>query len=198
MREFERICVFCGSSGDVHPAYIAAARAVGRHLAEREIDVVYGGASVGLMGAVADAALGAGGRVYGVIPEKLEALEVSHRRLTELHVVADMHARKALMADLSCGFIALPGGFGTLEETCEVTTWAQLNYHLKPVGLLNVRGFYDQFIGFIGHAIDEGFIRPVHRHLMCADDDIAKLLDHMARVHIPKMEEWAGDIAADT
>ena len=155
MRQFKRICVYCGSSGGNDPGYEEAARGVGAFLASKGIGVVYGGARVGLMGAVADGALSAGGSVIGVIPQKLQSREVAHQGLTELFVVDSMHARKTMMAYMSDGFIALPGGWGTLEEIFEVTTWSQLNYHMKPVGLLNVRGYYDKLIEFINHAASD-------------------------------------------
>ncbi len=191
-RSFRRLCVFCGSSvGDV-PAYLEAARDLGRRLATRGVGVVYGGAKVGLMGALADAALEAGGEVYGVIPEKLRGLEVAHEGLTELFVVDSMHARKATMATLSDGFIALPGGFGTLEEVFEVTTWTQLNYHEKPIGMLDVNGYYAGLQAFVEHAVRVGFVRPIHRELMLFDDDPDQLLARMASVEIPKLPKWIG------
>lgn len=190
-RTFKRLCVFCGSSNDVDPLYINAARAVGQWLAGQGIGVVYGGGRVGLMGAVADGALDAGGEVVGVIPEKILGLEVGHTGLgNNLHVVRGMHARKAMMARLADGFIALPGGWGTLEEIFEVTTWAQLNYHLKPVGLLNANGFYDHLLRFIEHASGEGFIRPMHKDLMVVRDNISDLVEGLSTVTIPKTEQW--------
>jgi uncharacterized protein (TIGR00730 family) len=153
MRTFRRVAVFCGSSIRVPAHFMHAAEAVGALLAERGIGVVYGGGNVGLMGRVADAALAAGGEVIGVIPDKLRALELDHPGLTDLFVVDSMHARKAMMAHMSDAFIALPGGYGTLEEIFEVTTWTQLNYHHKPVGLLNVAGYYDALLTFIAHAV---------------------------------------------
>ncbi|MFN3198622.1 MAG: TIGR00730 family Rossman fold protein [Bradymonadia bacterium] len=190
-RIFKRICVFCGSSNNVDPAYIEMARSVGKWLAESGIGLVYGGGRVGLMGAVADGALEAGGEVQGVIPEKILNLEVGHEGLgNNLHVVRGMHARKAMMARLSDAFIALPGGWGTLEEIFEVTTWAQLNYHLKPVGMLNFKGFYDGLVQFIHHASDEGFIRPMHRDLMVVSDEIGALVQGLATVTIPETEKW--------
>lgn len=191
-RRFRRLCVFCGSSVGDAPAYLEAARDLGRRLAERGIGLVYGGAKVGLMGALADAALAAGGEVYGVIPEKLRGLEVAHEGLTELFLVDSMHARKATMATLSDGFIALPGGFGTLEEVFEVTTWTQLNYHEKPIGVLDVNGYYAGLQAFVEHAVRVGFVRPVHRELMLFDDDPEQLLARMAAVEIPKLPKWIG------
>lgn len=190
MRHFRRICVYCGSSNDVPEVYQQAAAEVGHTLAARGIGVVYGGGKVGLMGIVADAALAAGGEVIGVIPDKLQALEVGHNHLTELFVVDSMHARKMMMAQLSDGFIALPGGWGTLEELCEVTTWAQLNYHHKPVGLLNVAGYYDGLLKFLDHASHEGFIRPIHRNLLVTSDGVTSLLEQLAAAEIPDLKRW--------
>ncbi len=185
-RTFRRICVFCGSSKGDEPIYAEAARAVGRALAERGIDVVYGGGRVGLMGEVADAALAAGGRVYGVIPQKLVDLEVGHAGLTELFVVDTMHARKLMMAQLADAFIALPGGFGTLEELFEVVTWCQLGYHHKPVGVLDIRGYYGPLLTFIDHAAALGFIRPSYRPILQHAADLETLLDQLAHVELPR------------
>jgi uncharacterized protein (TIGR00730 family) len=190
MSRFKRVCVYCGSSNAVAPHYKEAATAVGRTLAERGIDVVFGGGRVGLMGAVADGALAAGGRVYGVIPEKLVAHELAHPGCTELFVVDGMHPRKLMMATLSDAFIALPGGWGTMEELFEVTTWAQLNYHLKPVGLLNQGGFYDPLLAWVQRAVDEGFIRPLHQGLVSHAADIDALLAAMEAQHVPRLGEW--------
>ena len=185
-----RICVFCGSSngGDV---YLAAARTVGRTLAERGIGVVYGGAKVGTMGAVADAALAAGGEVIGVIPEALSSVEIAHAGLTELHVVADMHERKAKMAALSDGFLALPGGAGTLEELFEVWTWAQLGLHGKPIGLVDVDGYYAPLLTFADHMVTEGFVKQGYRELLLADADPAVLLDRFETYEPPAPPKWA-------
>ncbi len=163
-----RICVFCGSNPGRLPIYRETAMALGTLLAREGIGLVYGGARVGLMGAVADAALAAGGEVIGVIPCALEAREVAHQGLTQLHVVATMHARKAMMAELSDAFVALPGGAGTLEEIFEVWTWAQLGDHRKPCGLLNVAGFFDGLTGFLDHAAGEGFMKDAHRGMLLA------------------------------
>jgi uncharacterized protein (TIGR00730 family) len=189
-RRIRRLCVFCGSSPGKGARYMEAARHVGRRLAERGIGVVYGGGRVGLMGAVADGALAAGGDVIGVIPEKLKALEVDHQGLTELYVVESMHARKSMMAQLADGFLALPGGWGTLEEVFEVTTWAQLNYHLKPVGVLNVDGYYDHLAAFVRHAVGEGLIRPQHEGLIRFGADLDGLVDELAEVEIPELGRW--------
>lgn len=183
-RPFRNIAIFCGSSSDAKRPYFDAARAVGTSLAERGIGIVYGGGRVGLMGAVADAALAAGGSVYGVIPALLRDLEVGHDSLTELHVVPDMHTRKMKMATLADAFIALPGGLGTLDEVFEAATWTQLNYHLKPVGLLNVDGFFDSLVGFLSHAAREGFIRPQHTSLVQVDSTIEGLLSRLATCEI--------------
>ena len=185
-RTFRRICIYCGSSSGRDPRFVETAREVGRHLADLGIAVVYGGGKVGLMGEVADAALRAGGQVLGVIPQKLRDVEVGHEGLTELFVVDSMHARKMMMAQLSDAFIALPGGFGTLEELFEATTWSQLGYHRKPVGLLNAAGYYDHLLAFLDHGVAEGFIRAQHRPLLQAAPDIATLLDALARAEIPQ------------
>lgn len=184
-RKIDALCVYCGSSAGRDPTHAAAARALGREMAERGIRLVYGGGHVGLMGIVADAALEAGGRVTGVIPQALMDSEVGHDRLTELRVVQDMHERKAQMAAQADGFIALPGGIGTLEELFEVWTWLQLGYHEKPVALLNVLGFYDQLLAFLDTQTDAGFLRNEHRALLLADIDPARLLDRVAQFAMP-------------
>ena len=161
-----RICGFCGSSSGRNPAYAAAAVALGKCLAEHGINLVYGGASVGLMGVLADSVLASGGQVVGVIPKALADKEVAHRQLTELHVVDSMHERKALMADLADGFIALPGGFGTVEELCEIITWGQLGLHRKPIGLLNVDGYYESLLAFFDRAVSDRFVHSAHRGLV--------------------------------
>ncbi|MBN8831249.1 MAG: TIGR00730 family Rossman fold protein [Sphingomonadales bacterium] len=180
MSGFKRLAVYCGSATPADPTYMEMARAVGDTLARRGIGVVYGGGKVGLMGAIADAAIAAGGEVIGVIPEALVNAEVAHRGLTELHVVPDMHTRKALFTSLSDGFLTLPGGVGTMDELWEAVSWAQLGYHDKPVGLLNVGGFYDQLIAFNRHMIEVGFIRAQHAGILIARDDLDALLDAMA------------------
>lgn len=187
---FRRVAVYCGSSNDVAPAYFEAARTMGRALAERGMGVVYGAGKVGLMGAVADAALEAGGEVLGVIPQKLIDLEVAHERLSERIVVDSMHARKMVMASLSDAFIALPGGFGTMDEIFEATTWNQLGYHRKPAGFLNVDGYYDHLATFIAHQIDRGFVRPAHRELLVFADTVEGLLSAMSEQDIPPLERW--------
>jgi uncharacterized protein (TIGR00730 family) len=185
-RVFRRICVFCGSAHGNDPIYTAAARELGRSLAERGIEIVYGGGRVGLMGELADAALAAGGRVLGVIPQRLRDLEVAHSGLSELFVVDTMHARKAMMAHLSDAFIALPGGFGTLEELFEVVTWCQIGYHQKPVGILDVAGYYAPLLRFLDHAEASGFIRDIYRPILQHADDLEALLAQLAAVSLPR------------
>ena len=171
-----RICVFCGASPGRSPGYLELAASVGAGLASRGIGVVYGGGRVGMMGAVADAALAAGGEVIGVIPRRLVDRELAHRGLTELHIVETLHERKAMMAALADGFIALPGGLGTLEELAEVASWAQLGLHAKPIGLLGPDGYWDALIAWLDHAVAEGFVTPGHRDLVAADPDLETLL----------------------
>jgi uncharacterized protein (TIGR00730 family) len=190
MRRFTSICVYCGASPGVHPAHAVAARAFGRYLAENEMQLVFGGGHVGLMGQVADGALEAGGRVIGVIPTRLMALELAHHGCTELIVTDTMHARKMAMSERSDGFVALPGGYGTLDETFEALTWTQTNDHLKPVGLLQVNGYWDGLLTFLDHAADEGFVRGVHRRMLCADADPGRLLDAMAHAELPLIGDW--------
>jgi uncharacterized protein (TIGR00730 family) len=189
-RTFAHVAIYCGSSSRVHPDYLAAARAVGRGLAERGIGVVYGGGRSGLMGEVADGALEAGGRVTGIITEKLVGFEVGHTGLSTQEIVLTMHARKARMAELADAFIALPGGLGTLEEVFEAATWTQLNDHLKPVGLLEMRGYWAPLWRFLEHAGDEGFIRPAHRSIIQMADSLDVLLERMASVELPVIGTW--------
>jgi uncharacterized protein (TIGR00730 family) len=172
-----RICVFCGSRPGNRPEYVVAARQLGTLLAERRIGLVYGGASVGVMGAIADAALKNGGEVIGVIPSGLVRKEIAHDHLTELRIVESMHERKALMADLSDAVIALPGGFGTFEELFETITWSQLGIHRKAFGVLNVNGFYDALLALVDHSIDEGFVPTEHRQLILQATEPEVLLD---------------------
>ena len=172
----KRVCVFCGSSMGARPEYAEAARQVGHAIAVRRLELVYGGAKVGLMGVVADAALAANGRVIGVLPDILMTKERAHAGLTELRVVGSMHERKSQMADLADAFIALPGGMGTFEEFCEIVTWAQLGLHRKPCGLLNVAGYYDPLIAQVEHAIADGFIRAEQRGMVMAASTIEELL----------------------
>jgi uncharacterized protein (TIGR00730 family) len=185
-----RICVFCGSSTGGDPVYLTVAKQVGELLAGQGIGVVYGGGDVGLMGAVADAAISAGGEVIGVIPRSLEAKEVAHRGVTELHVVGSMHERKALMAELSDGFIALPGGLGTLDEFFEIATWGQLGLHAKPFALLNVGGFYDHLIAFLDHCVDEGFVRPANRASIIVECEAERVLERMREYRRPHVRKW--------
>lgn len=185
----KRVCVFCGSSNGVRPEYLAAARTLGTTLARRGLGLVYGGASVGLMGAVADAALAAGGEVIGIIPATLDKKEIAHRGLTELHVVETMHARKQMMADRADAFIALPGGLGTMEELFEVLTWRLLGIHQKPAGLLDVAGYYDPLVVFLKSTIAEGFLRPEQLQLHVASD-ADTLLDALEHAPPVLVEKW--------
>lgn len=184
------VCVFCGSSPGASPVYAEAAAHLGRAVAGHGLTLVYGGGHVGLMGVAADAALAAGGRVIGVIPEALEAKELAHRGLTELRVVGSMHERKALMSELADGFIALPGGVGTLEEWFEVWTWSQLGIQRKPCGLLNVAGYYDHLLAFLDHVTAERFLASDHRAMVLVDDDAGRLLDRLADYRHPYTEKW--------
>ena len=185
-----RVCIFCGSNNGARTVYVDAARAMGAALARRRIGLVYGGGRVGLMGVVADAVIAEGGDVIGVIPEALVAKEVAHEGLPDLRVVGSMHERKALMAELADAFVALPGGYGTLEEFCEVVTWAQLGLHRKPCGLLNVGGFYDRLLALFDHAVAEHFVRPAHRSLVLEERDPEHLLDLLASYRPPALEKW--------
>lgn len=178
-RTFKRLAVYCGSASPADPVYIESAKMVGRSLAERGIALVYGGGRLGLMGAVADACIEAGGEVIGVIPEALSSKEVKNDFCTELHVVAGMHERKKMFTDLSDGFITIPGGVGTMDELWEAISWAQLGYHEKPVGLLNVAGFYDHLIAFNRHMADVGFVREAHKNIMIVDETLDGLLAKM-------------------
>ena len=184
------ICVFCGSSFGKDPAYKEAARSLGATLAERDITLVYGGGNVGLMGTVADAALAAGGEVVGVIPEALVEREIAHENLTKLHVVSSMHERKALMSELSDGFIALPGGNGTLEEFFEVLTWAQLGEHRKPCGLLNVSGYYGPLLNVLDHMVDQGFLAEKHRSIVQVETTPEDMLDAFYGYVPPDTVKW--------
>ncbi len=188
--ELKSLCVYCGSSAGTEPVYADAARKVGKLLAERNLRLVCGGGRVGLMGIVADAALNAGGTVIGVIPQALADREVAHTGLTELIVVPSMHERKARMAELSDGFLALPGGFGTWEEFCEMVTWGQLHLHEKPCGLLNVAGFYDPLLLFFDHAAAAGFVRPEHRAMVLSGSDSQGLLSQMQTYQPPTVLKW--------
>ena len=185
-----RLCVFCGSSVGNQPAYSAAAQALGRLLAKRRIELVYGGGKVGLMGVVADAVMANGGTVTGVIPQSLADREIAHAGITTLHVVDSMHTRKAMMAELSDGFVAMPGGVGTFEEFFEAVTWTQLGLHRKPCGLLNVDNFYTPLAAFIDQAVSEGFIKPIHRAAIVVDSDPERLLNTLATIDLPAVPKW--------
>jgi uncharacterized protein (TIGR00730 family) len=186
----KRVCVYCGSATGANPAHREAAEKLGALLGARRIGLVYGGGNVGLMGVIADAALRAGGEVIGVIPTALMDKELGHRGVTKLHVVGSMHERKQLMADLSDGFIALPGGIGTLEELFETFTWLQLGFHARPVGLLNVDGFYDDLLAFLRHAAAERFLRVEHLDSLLVETDADVLVERMAHLRVPKIDKW--------
>jgi hypothetical protein len=191
----KRICVFCGSNAGNNPVYRGEAEKLGRLLAARGIELVYGAGNIGLMGAIADACLEAGGTVIGIIPEALVGKEVAgravdHRALTRLEVVDSMHTRKARMAELSDAFVALPGGFGTFEEFCEILTWGQLGFHVKPMGLLNVNGFYDPLLAMFDRAVSDGFLRPQNRAMALAGTDIETLLEAMASYRPEAVSKW--------
>jgi uncharacterized protein (TIGR00730 family) len=190
MAGMKQICVFCASSPGSRPEYRAAAEELGEELARRNIGLVYGGGNVGLMGVLADAVLKAGGEAVGVIPKHLMAREIGHNGLTKLHVVRSMHERKALMADLSDGFVALPGGFGTLEEFCEVVTWTQLGLHAKPCGILNVLGYYSPLLAMFDHAVEERFLKPENRGLVLAQDSAPELLQALEEWRPVRVEKW--------
>ncbi|HEX7299354.1 MAG TPA: TIGR00730 family Rossman fold protein [Solirubrobacteraceae bacterium] len=190
MPALSSICVFCGSNGGADPAYLAAAQAVGEGLARRGIRVIYGGGRVGMMGAVADAARAAGGEVVGIIPQQIFDLEIGHTGLDDLRVVSSMHERKALMAELSDAFVALPGGIGTLEELFEVYTWAQLGIHAKPLALLDVAGYYRPLAAFLDHAVAERFLRPDTRAMLAVADDLDGLLETLERWQPAPMRKW--------
>jgi len=184
------ICVYCGSSPGILPEYAAAATQFGRLLAHRGIELVFGGGNVGLMGAVADGALDAGGRVTGVIPRRLQEKEVAHKNLTELHCVSSMHERKTMMADLSDAFVALPGGIGTLEEIFEVYTWTQLGFHRKPCAFLNVAGFYSGLFSFLEFMVEQRFVKDEHYRSLIVDSDGARLIDRIAAYEHVALDKW--------
>jgi uncharacterized protein (TIGR00730 family) len=184
------LCVFCGSNPGASPAYAEAAARLGRTLAGRGLNLVYGGGRVGLMGVVADAALAAGGTVTGVIPEALATRELAHSTLSDLQVVGSMHERKARMSELSDGFVALPGGIGTLEEWSEVWTWSQLGFQPKPCGLLNAAGYYDHLLAFLDHMTAERFLNRAHRGMAIVDDNPERLLDRLATWQPPQARKW--------
>jgi uncharacterized protein (TIGR00730 family) len=186
----KRICIFCGTSAGASPVYREKARQIGEILASLSIGIVYGGGSVGLMGAMAEAGQRAGAEVIGIITKDLLDIEVANKAIPRLCVVGSMHERKSLMADLSDGFIALPGGFGTLEEFMEVVTWSQLGVHRKPCGLLNVNGYYDFLLNMCDHAVKEGFITPIDRQLIVADSDPQSLIDRLNKFDVPPPSKW--------
>lgn len=185
-----RICVYCGSNTGARAVYTEAARQLADLLVREGLELVYGGASKGIMGVIADRVLEQGGIVHGVIPQSLFDKEIAHERLSELHVVESMHQRKTLMADLSDGFIAMPGGFGTLEEIIEAVTWGQLRFHDKPCGLLNVDGYFDGLLGWLDHAVAEGFLREENRGMLLADRRPAPLLEALRRYRPAAVEKW--------
>jgi len=186
----KKVCIFCGSYQGTQPIYMTAARAMGMGLAQRNLGLVYGGGRVGLMGAVADGTLAGGGKVTGVIPQSLVDRELAHVGLTELHVVASMHQRKSMMAEIADAFVAMPGGFGTLDELFEIITWAQLGFHKKPIALLNVGGYFDPLLTFIAHMATEGFIKPEHRDALLVKSEVDGLLDALLAYHPPELEKW--------
>jgi uncharacterized protein (TIGR00730 family) len=186
----QRICVYCGSSPGKNAVYSAVAEQLAAELVKHNVGLVYGGASIGIMGILADAVLARGGEVIGVIPQVLAEKEVLHPRLTELKIVHSMHERKALMAELADGFIALPGGLGTLEELFEILTWAQLGLHQKPCALLNVNHYYDTLIAFLEHALKEQFVSPKHRSLLLVEDNPGAVIDTLLAYRPPVVEHW--------
>jgi uncharacterized protein (TIGR00730 family) len=186
----QRFCVFCASSVGNDPAFTRAAESLGQALAARQIGLVYGGGNIGLMGVIADAVMNGGGQAIGVIPQALVDKELAHRGITELRIVRSMHERKALMAELSDAFIALPGGFGTMEEFCEVLTWAQLGLHKKPSGLLNISGFYDHFLLFLDHIVETRLLRPQHRELVLDSTNVEDLLTRISAWKPAAIDKW--------
>lgn len=192
----KNICVYCGSNFGDRASYRQAAEAMGKLLAQRNIGLVYGGGDVGLMGVVADAAIDAGGEVTGVIPKLLADKEVAHQRLTDLRIVNTMHERKHIMAELSDAFIAMPGGFGTLEELFEVVTWTQLSFHNKACGVLNVDGYYDGLLTFLDHATAEKFIRPHHREIVVVETEPAALLEKLNKFEHADVQKWTNEGSA--
>ncbi len=192
MSKMKKLCVYCGSSAGGQPDYALAARQLARAMVRQNIDLVYGGASVGIMGEIADNVLEEGGNVIGIIPKDLFVKEVAHTGLTELREVASMHERKLLMAELSDGFIALPGGFGTIEEILEIITWSQLGIHQKPCGLLNVCHYYDKLINFLDHAVSEHFIKKIHRSIVLVEECPEILLEKFEAYNTPEAVKWLG------
>lgn len=186
----QSICVFCGSNAGKSEVYAGATRALARAIVGQGLKLVYGGGNIGLMGVLAETALAAGGHVIGVTPRRLLEKEVVHTGLTELKVVDSMHERKALMAELSDGFIVLPGGLGTFEETFEVLTWAQLGFHRKPCGLLNVSGYYNELMAFLDHAVTERFLKPEHRAMVLVENDPDSLIEQLKTYRPPEVSKW--------
>lgn len=186
----KRVCVFCGSSPGTRPEYVAEAAALATHFVAEEIGIVYGGGKLGLMGTLADTALRLEGEIIGVIPDFLVAKEIAHSGVKDLRVVRSMHERKALMSKLSDAFVAMPGGYGTFEEFCEILTWTQLGLQSKACGLLNVAGYYDPLLRMFDHAVAEGFVKPAHRELLVAEDNPASLLESLRKVQIPSVNKW--------
>lgn len=186
------ICVYCGSNFGNRNTYLKAAQSLGSEMVQRGITLVYGGGKVGLMGAIADSVIAAGGKVIGVMPQALVDKEVAHTGLSDLRVVGSMHERKSLMADLADAFIALPGGLGTLEEFCEVVTWTQLGFHRKACGLLNIDGFYNRLISFLNHATKEQFIRPEHRNIVLVGETPVELIEKLSQFEVPNVHKWMG------
>jgi len=192
--KLKSICVFAGSNGGFDDRFMEAATDLGQCLASRDLTLVYGAGNIGLMGAVADAAMAAGGKVIGIIPDFLMQMEVAHEGLTELHVVGSMHERKKLMSDLSDGVIALPGGLGTLEELFEMLTWLQLGVHSKPIAVLNAAGFYDELLSFLNHLETSGFIMPEQRQMLISAADPLSILDAMSRHQAPSVSKWLEEV----
>lgn len=188
-----RLCVYCGSSPGTGDTYVSAAKVLGSLLVQQKIGLVYGGANMGIMGVLADTVLEGGGHVTGVIPHALHGKEVAHTGLTELHVVNSMHERKSLMAVMSDGFVAMPGGYGTLEEIIEVITWGQLGFHDKPCGLLNINGYFDHLLAFLDHSEAEGFLRAQHRRMLLVADTPLGLLGKVSNYQPPSVEKWRAD-----
>jgi len=188
----QRVCVYCGSNTGGRPAYADAARDLADVLVRHDLELVYGGSDKGIMGVIADEVLSLGGKVHGVIPKLLCEKEVAHQNLTELHIVASMHERKSMMAVLSDGFIAMPGGFGTLEEIIEIITWGQLKFHDKPCGLLNVDGYFDHLIAYLDHASNEGFLRTENREMLLVDDTASGLVQQFEKYTAPTVHKWTG------
>jgi len=191
--KIKRICVYCGSSPGKNPAYSHAAESLAKAMCERGIGLVYGGAAIGIMGAIANAVMEAGGEAIGVIPKSLAIKEVAHSGLSELHVVASMHERKAMMAELADGFVALPGGWGTLEEIFEILTWAQLGFHEKPCALLNIEGYYDSLVRFLENSFEQQFVNQLCRPMLIEAHDPGALLDQFAAYSAPKVRKWVGE-----